>query len=682
MPSPKDADDVIPIKNPKVIIAVNLDPKNQTQGKGKGKVSIGTNLDIAVEASTETPGKFQPTKAQKFEENHAAKAAQVISTQKQCEHKVTLTKLGVIDTQAPPEDVLAAIMADMQGWQGLEKDKSQQKFNKHVCTYFQYLRAVHTAPTTSIHAEAVVRLQDYVYAKSCSKMLARFASGAKITRDGHKVNFWEVLTTYTKVMPEHASNIPMPAHLATKTPDESQGMLIRSVFSKHTYVNQLATTTPIYSVPSERVRFQVMLQTYLARAKSGIAKLVQVMKDLEEKDGIASSNSASDVTTALRNGRRGVVMLLDFLNAFEEFLEPHLEWLAQCANVVDFKDKPTWSLPYAKTPSQRAPAQTEFPDAVQNEAESSEDEDEDDFTQTQASAMQESRDSPYKSCAVAARSFLRLPCLHEVCLRQATAAVPGNKTDRQNYESALIQQAQISVVNLEMKSRDREIARIDTTFIEKLGRHAGFTGPSQLRADFLIQNLSDKDKIHVGKPIQHSSLPNISGSSHCESILMSLIAIAKDKNIMGHINDNWLRHNGIFVTASDLLNEFGGLVNWVLGSKKACSPRGQTKASCITEADFIAPGFRKKWSGVLLLPAILPKKLGKPVLDSTMLETAKKLYEFQRILDIANEVKVRQDESPQSEEHLMPAELKVVNIEDHEELGLDEGHAMQAVADE
>ncbi|CZT15944.1 uncharacterized protein RCC_01783 [Ramularia collo-cygni] len=583
------------------------------------------------------------------------------------EHKVTLSKFDVTGADAPPEDVVAALVKDLIADEGV-KGAFQQGFNKHVRTYFQYLRAVHSASTKEMHTASVRRLRDYVYAKSYPKMLSRFAAGSKKGRDDRTANFWQVLMHELKDLPEHARSIAMPADLADKKPNAAQISLIKMAFARVDYVD-FFTKCSVYRTHVDRLRFSQMLRGFLVRAKTGLDRLATSMEAVTSK-----SKPISEIISAVNYARDGMIVLLNFLDAFDVFLEPHLEWLAECANVTDFKEPPTWTVPtVAETPSQsqkkpEATGSEEYPDAETNEIEE-EDDGTKEFYQAQDIVNGMSTSRQYQAWASACKNFLRLPCLHELSLRRATIAVPGRKTGSQKYESALVEQAEITVVNFEINAWDKEIAKIDKDFIAKL---------QKFEPDLDVKKLLGKDKkdlgylgdpkiVGSGKLIQHSN-PNIKGAPHCEMILMSLIAIANDKEIMSHIDDKWLKHNGIFATQEDLL-DLPNVMNMVVVSKKNCPPcektRLQMSKSGIIHRDFIAPGFHNKWSGVML-PAIMPKKLGQSVVESTKRETAQKLLAFQKRVD-DQAAKLKQKESPQSEEHDMsPDHFAVVENPDLE----------------
>lgn len=626
---------VASIKDPRIVIAANPDPDDY---KIRQKEHEG-----AVELPTADTG--ETTKMNKKKQE----ADQKMKEQDGPPHKVTLTKIDVTGTNLPPQDVVLGVLEQMA-----HARSSRESFTQHVRTYFQYLRAVHCATTHDEHKICTRRLRDYVFLKSHPKMLSRFNSGAIRGRDKHQVNFWLILTDLESKLPEHARHIEPPMHLKGKKPNLDQAdRIARHLAGKSGYIESIVSMD-VYTTHADRLRFHGMLVVLLRRARRGLLKLQRVM-DAARFTPIGEVD-LEEVNAALSRARVDVTILLNTLDEFDMFLLPHFEWLAEAAGVVGLNETPTWS-PYAVQTPMHQTEETlasgrlqDYPDAEANEEEGDEDVAVLEHAQSQEGSNANSR--THESWALACKVFVRLPCLHEVSLRRATRADPVSKTGGQLYESALVQQAEVMVVNFEINSWDKQTAVIDEAFIEKLRRYAPGLEPTKL-----IEYLQNPEIIKVGNLIQkaQNTQPTTTGAPHCETILMCLIAIAKNKEIMSHVCDEQLKVNGIFATTEDLLR-FPDNMTMVAGSKSACPPcektRQQMPLAIDTKNHFAAPGFHNKWSGVLL-PSFMPLTLGTYVVESTKIETAQKLLQFQILVD-ANNAKlerIKQKESPQSEKH-------------------------------
>ncbi|KXT00375.1 hypothetical protein AC578_3335 [Pseudocercospora eumusae] len=604
--------DVIKVKHPKIVISGNQDPDD----------------------STEKSWEYGP------------------------QHKIWIEKIDVTGSETPSQDVVIKYINDLMNSKSKGKFKHID-FIDHVKFYFQNLRDVHVATTMPEYNSAVRRLRHYVYLACHPKMLSRFASGSKTARDGYTTNFWEILTRPATKMPPHSRHIALPDHFKSQEPNEEQAKIIRHSFARGGYSKMIANMK-IYDTNHARIRFQAMLRDHLIRAKTALDNLSQAMQTVA-RDPKPEQEAA--LTTVVKKAANHMVLLLDFLKRFSEFLEAHLQWLAQSANVTHFKDQVTWTEPKPQTVQTPLPGTSEDPKQKsssgaepQPNADDLEGDDPDDDTANfDAILNAEKHDSnPYRAWAMAAIAFLRTPCLHESYLRRATVAKPGHKTKSQKYESAVVTQAQVVVAKFKMTAWDNAIAPIDEAFLKKLCQYE-----CGLRPDFLFEALEDSTKIKIGKVIQQYR-PSIKGTTHCESTLMSLIAIVKNEEIMKHINDVWLEHNGVFATQRQLLEMLPDVIEMIQVSKKHCPPcevaRCQMSLTGITTKAFIGPGYHTKWSGVLL-PAIMPRKLGEPVINAAKRDLALKLLQWQRILEAEEETKkkaegIKQDSSPLSEEDI------------------------------
>lgn len=665
---------VASIKDPRIVIAANPDPDdfegkhqqlkegeqvnelkedknvNEPQGTLAGEETLAGGTEKAAMTKT------QKKKKAKYNLKQEKKAEQKKMELEGPPHKVTLTKINATGTDQPPQNVVRGVLDTLS-----QDVPTQESFTQHVRTYFQYLRAAHAATTREEHELCVSRLRDYVFLMSYPKMLTRFESGVMRGRPKHQVNFWLILTSLDERSPQHAPKIATPQHLKGKKPNAAQTARLVKYFQTRSDSSESVANMDIYTTHADRVRFHGVLLWFLKRAKKGLTKLRDAMNAEESKP------TEDDVVAALTAARRGVNILLNFLDEFDEFLLSHLEWLAEAAGVVDLNEVPTWSPPTTQTPlhqfaQSQAPPQT--PNYVDADAKPEVGDDDKALLQNaQSSDGSDASVHTYKTWASACKVFLRLPCLHEASLRKATAANPLSKTGSQNYESALIQQAEITVVNFKINLWDNKITPINEAFITKLRDYQ----PS-LEPEKLISYLGNEKIIQAGSL---TTKETTTGTAHRETILMCLIAIAKNKEIMSHVNDEQLKINGIFATTEDLLR-FPDNMTMVAGSKAACPPcektRQQMSLAINTQYNFAAPGFHNKWSGVLL-PSFMPSTLGDFVVNSTKAETAKKLLNFQMLVDANNEkaVKIKQKESPQSEEHkAQDASKYAENSEDEE----------------
>ena len=580
-------------------------------------------------------------------------------------HKITITKVdvpGTIPPGAPGYDVISRHITELRA-----SSTNSIEFEWHVQLYFMYLRDVHSATDEDAHHLASERLQDYVFVVSHPKMLSRFAACFKPGgSDTPAVNFWELVTRPAYDMPAHAAQIEMPAHLAGRTPTDRQAQIILGLWSGSSDYSKVYAARPIYDTPQDRSRFQDMLRHVLFHTYQKLLQLQQQLSMFVSSSSLPIQIATNIVRSFLKDARDWMALLHDFLTYFDEFVIDHYKWLAEAANVTSFKHKPTWTPVDTTTPAHAvddelptAPVkQAEAPPTIdQEELEAADDDDTKDADDIEHDVEdQQTKDAmkqlkaglpitrdPYRPFASACRAFTRRPMFHLQALRRAIAAVPGRKTASQEYESALVNQAQVAVVKMEMQRWDKEMKKVTLEFLKKLQKCKGCTG---LKPEKLLTSLGDISKVLTGGLTKSTTTV---GTTHCEAILMCLIAIAKDAEILAYIDDGWLQHNGIFATLEDLLNMFPDVIDFHGGSKKNCPPcdilRSEMFRQDITKTEFVACGSHTKWSGYLL-PAHIPRKLGAPVLEEFMEVTGKKLLEWQNTT-----VEPKNNSTPQSDEN-------------------------------
>ncbi|KAK4609576.1 hypothetical protein CLAFUR0_14614 [Fulvia fulva] len=600
-------------------------------------------------------------------------------TQDKDEKKVIVTQIDISNTVAPQTMIADLLQSMCNAKEDITNSSNTIPFADHVRTYFGLLRAVHAASDLTEHGNAVAVLRDYVYATSFPKMIMRFDNGAKEARDNSIINFLDIVMR-TDNFPEHASRIQMPVHLLSKRPSPAQAKLI-AIALEGMGADYIKTwqEANIYDTPVDRIRFQSLLQDYLSQAKRACEELQQTMdravnsicgSPAAERPGKLAIEQAK-VQLAVQSARQRMSLLVTFLDNFKDFLGEHLKWLAEAANVEDFRSPPIWTEPRSTTAGSATPnpvppehgSSSEQKPHINDLEEEREEEDSDlsDLYALQEALhmSQQQRTSKYRVWAIMCQSWMELPGLPEISLRRATVGRPGLKSLREKHESALIQTAQVGLVNISIKCWDHECAKIDAKFIESLLGHQ-----PDLDVARMAKKLKDKERIGVNK-LERSMV--VAGAPHCEAILMSLIAIAKDESIMKHITDDWLEHNGIFATRKDLLEMFPDVLPMVHVSKKCCPAcekvRAQMQRVGITTNDFVAPGSHAKYAG-FLLPSFIPKRLGQPVLESIERDAAEKLMAWQKKLQSDDFSKaLGNSKSPQSEINSSPSEYAEVPIE-------------------
>lgn len=475
-------------------------------------------------------------------------------------------------------------------------------------------------------------------------MESRFASGDMTHRDGYTVNIYGILTRLVSDMPDHAAGIPLPTSLAGKKPNlDQRAMIIDTLKSRSDkkddvnsgYTNALGNLT-IYTTHVDRLRFHGMLKQHLGTARLALQKLKAHVNDVANRDEEVFKKRVKAVWRCMSK-------LLQFLDLFKEYIEPHVEWLAECANVTDFKDTPTWTAPSRTTP---APTPVSQPQDIRDANDADPYTGVDNLASVQDSVPYDAT-RPYRAFAVTAHAYMRRPCLHSICLNRAAGGEPGKKTTSQKYESALVTQAKIGVLHFEIPKWDNTITPIDQAFFEKTleGYNAG------LKWKTLVDNLDDKNAIGVSSMIQKTS-PTVSGAPHCESLLWSVLACLQDPEIMQHMTQQWLEHNGIFAAAEDLFemlhfkNPAAVIFTYCPDSKKCCPPCGILRY----QMGFVAPGGHNKYSGVML-PKTLPRAQGLPVLQKIKATLGEKLLQWQQKLEITRTDLDKQKDSPMTEEN-------------------------------
>lgn len=617
-------DEVLKIRDPRILIAVNADSsghhsnrdepveplansnaKNFTAGVKdsnkyrKSKRAINKCWLLSHLSAITTPSWLktteQSTSSAQHKDEKKRREAQVDLAHSP--HQIRLIKVDRTGCASLTEDALTKVFADLD---------RRVPFQDHVQSYFRYLSSFHTAETATARAAAEAQLQFYIFGTCHQAMERRFAIGEAVTPDDRTVNLWEILTRLH--MPAHAASIVMPHELVNKTTDAKQATAVATAFEVHSAYGNIS----IYTTHADRLRFQGTLQLLLLRARRALQDLGKYVHD--------SSRSEGGFKKRVIIAQRRMKELRNFLNFFNEFLESHLEWLAECANVVDFRDTPTWTT-YSATAAAQATQTAPNPQrAGALDRRATDDDTIDHLSFIQQTGSLEGR--PYKAFAATAIAYMHLFCLHATSLQRVTMCRTGHFSSSLHHESAIIAQAQVGIVHLGSRKRDdAPFAGISKAFLADLTALQ-----KQLRPDFLHEHLGEI----VSLQVKSDTTP------HCESLLMSLVALVNDPKIMKSITSQWLEQNGILATPSDLTDMLGfpnGMVIDVL--KKNCTPceaaRWLTGILGYNKGCFIPPQNSRCFTAGL--PTIMPKKLAEPILDWAKYETAAKLLQWQKLLD-------------------------------------------------
>lgn len=530
------------------------------------------------------------------------------------EGKIMLTKLDMTGTSGPPIDPIGHVISQLAEQTNLTK---QELFIAHTRTYLQYQQAVHRSETASTRHDAVTKLREYVYAKSYPKMLSRIKVGEATTRDKNTVNFWKILTINTEELPYKLTKHPISPRLRGKKPDVLQRGSIRYFWSSHPEHREAMLEADIYSSYDDRVRFQLMLRMHLLDTRTHLESFKASMEEAAE-----DPSEVNVQRTRIRYGyaRSSMSQYLRFMKAFDEFLGTHLEWLALAAGVTDWETDPRWEAP--KTSSQEDDER--WPDAEENEEEINEYRELEEAIEVGRAAYSKST----RTWANAAKIYLHLPCTHEMYIHGTTTGIHRYggrpKLGSQKFESALVLQAKVAIVNYDIKSWDQERTAIDRDFMNKLGVYE-----SGLQPNVLLGALAEKQMTHAAP---NDDKRFFGATSHCQSVLMSLAAIAADSKIMNHVDNTLLEQQGIVATTADLL-AFPNLHDFHRRYKKdcpVCESSRQLFEYHNKEVAFINFGSHPRVG--VILPPFIPRTLGEPALKAAMVEVAQKLLAWQDIL--------------------------------------------------
>lgn len=568
--------------------------------------------------------------------------------------RVVVSKMSPQNELTDDTDIVAYLVDEYTKVLEAGGDLKEPLFTQHVSCYMQLLGACHQATEKASHKVAVDRFTTYVYATSHPKMLKRLNYGT-----GSK-NYFEIMTRHPANLSEVDWSYSVPNEIRGLKPDEAQSKFLTSFWGTRMPRNKLhkIPSQQLYDEPQARKMFHTMLLELLIGAQQSL----QALKSTKEKH-IMTSLTVQDITQRVNKAMKSLRSLEHFIKTFAELLPHHFNLLAAAAGVTNGRQEPDWGTPHAapqgtvSLPVRDSKTEHVGKDGLGDQEEA----DAQTAAQTTADELDElAALSLERGWAAAGIKYLKLICLHHASLIRATQFDPVHKSKARQRESDHIANSGVGVVEVQAGTWDSALTSIEEC-CEKLCASNSSLNYAKVSKWY---NKEFKDFKKTG---------NFSGTSHCEAILMSLTALAKDRAISSLITDGELRQNGLLAVKEDLLAMFKDPIPLVHVSKRCC-PACQLVRKLMSDLrlipqQIVAPGYHTRWSTVSL-PMFMPKALAEKCLDHVRQEAVEKLQKLQKKLDLEEkEASEKSDSDPASNEDTVYDTWGDFELSEGEEIG-------------
>lgn len=533
--------------------------------------------------------------------------------------RVVVSKMSPQNQLTDDTDIVAYLVAEYTKVKEAGGKLKEPLFTQHVSCYMQLLGACHQATEQVSHKVAVDRFTTYVYCTSHPKMLKRLKYGKK------DKNYFEIMTAHPKSLSESDWSYPVPNEIRNLRPNKAQSKFLGSFWRTRTMPNGLhkIQSQKLYDEPQARKIFHIMLLELLIGAQQSLEAL-----ESPKEAHIMTKLTVQDITQRVDKAIKSLRSLEYFIKTFAELLPHHFKLLAAAAGVTNGRQKADWSTPNAAPQGTVSlPVQDSKTEAVgKDELEDQEGADAQTAAETTADELDElAALSLEHGWPAAGIKYLKLICLHQTSLLRATQFDPGNKTKARQRESDHIANSGVGVVEIQAGTWDSALTSVEEC-CKKLCASNSSLDYAQIYKWYVV----DREWGDFRKT------GNFTGTSHCEAILMSLMALAKDRAISSLITDGELRQNGLFAVKDDLLAMFKDPIPLVHVSKRCC-PACQLVRKLMSDLrlipqQIVAPGYHTKWS-MVSLPMFMPKTLAEKCLDHVREEAVDKLQKLQKKLD-------------------------------------------------
>ncbi|KAL5439968.1 hypothetical protein PMIN05_005089 [Paraphaeosphaeria minitans] len=204
--------------------------------------------------------------------------------------------------------------------------------------------------------------------------------------------------------------------------------------------------------------------------------------------------------------------------------------------------------------------------------------------------------------------YAMLKYLDVVTLHQAALQSLWNRGERSTAK-AFLDKAQFVHVQLRQPSKDKSMSSIDTV----LQRHIQVE-----QADMVKQFLINECNLNKGTLLAEERFP---GTTHCETILMSLYLIAAERKNLLDNSESTKKIERLRLPSQFITDQFAGKMTVLPVSKRCCPACNALFTFCIKGMgkDVSYPGSHATWSAVALPPWI-PRKAGLAVLEAVKSE--------------------------------------------------------------
>ncbi|KAF7198116.1 hypothetical protein HII31_00472 [Pseudocercospora fuligena] len=525
-------------------------------------------------------------------------------------------------------------------------------FSEHIAMHVELLRRVRRAKTNEDRKLAASQLGTYVFMACFSKMMTRFEIGK--WKGKNKRNFYELLSSKpTDLLDAEVwdrNDIDKNNELLSKPPE---GILLR-LFQKclqalnfHEEAARVGTEA-IYGVAG-RKRFQLVLSYLLTRADASMRRMNKALSNQSATQANTSdpnfeqkwlTETPKFIEDAKRDARN-LSLLIHMCHTGRDgsVLVTHLEWLQRTGSIEG-----TTGRRYQSGLRNIDPAPLpEVDEGSDDEEEDGQDIPDDVYDNEQTEldeliAKAEKMSIQRSAWALTVEKGLELMCLHDTHLWLLTSFDAENPSEADQRKSEWILNSKIAVVDIQQGklkqkriSFDKcldELESMDPT-LDKVRLREILGEKKHGRSQEITQDI---DKIMKNETFD-------SGTYHCESILIALLACCQHPKIAKHMTQEWLNCNGIFAAINTLLDFFKDPLPTFPVSKRSCEScsasvrAAQNLLKKILGDDtelgkLIVPGHHTKWFATAL-PEWTPLPMAQEMLQNAKAAALKRVQAIQ-----------------------------------------------------
>lgn len=360
----------------------------------------------------------------------------------------------------------------------------------------------------------------------------------------------------------------------------------------------------------------------LDEAREFLTDLQDAM-DSAGRDQMRKSAQRDSIDVLVQNAYEAVRELLCLLDLFDGILIHHLKWLATISGVKSSRDEPMWADDQMQT--NRGSMSIDADSSQAGEKGHRQDDDD---------VKLDSLENSEGGWPAAAIRYLHLICLHQSSLLRATNFSPVSKKTARKLETSQILNSSVAVVEIASQTSENARLRLNET-LRILGREAPKLKVEKL-AHWLEVNLYNEQKAEVEASSTTSA--TTSGTVHAEATLMSLIALAFNKQLMQQMPPDGLQSDGALITKESLLSMTNGALP-LMHVSRPCCPVCSHITKILSEKGLIdaqpsaAPqDFHARWRETSL-PPFLPRFIAESCLFYVKEEATNRMLQIQYQLE-------------------------------------------------